>query len=244
MKRRRRAKTEDRPRVAVGYIRCSTVGQAVEGVTLEAQQTRIEKWCMGNDYELVSLQIDRGLSGKRADNRPGLQAALTEACERGAVLVVYSLSRLCRSTQDALAISERLADAGADLCSLTEAIDTTNPAGELFYTIVAAFGQFERRIIGERTAMGMQQKKAKGQFCGGSPPYGWRVGPDGVQLEPVPEEQATAARAAALRLEGRSLRAIGRILEAEGRPARGGRSWSAKVLSDILAGAPRAAAAA
>ena len=52
---------------------------------------------------------DAGISGKRADNRPGLQDALAAICERRrGALVVFSLSRLARSTKDAIAIAERL----------------------------------------------------------------------------------------------------------------------------------------
>ncbi len=37
----------------------------------EAQRAKIEAWCLANDYELVSIHTDAGLSGGRADNRPG-----------------------------------------------------------------------------------------------------------------------------------------------------------------------------
>ena len=83
---------------AVGYVRVSTELQAQEGISLEAQQARIRAWCEGNGYTLAGIHIDAGLSGSRSDNRPGLQAALSEACRTKAALVVYSLSRLARST--------------------------------------------------------------------------------------------------------------------------------------------------
>src|SRR5689334_15854067 len=97
---------------AIGYVRVSTEEQANEGVSLEAQQARIAAWCLANDFELVELFIDAGLSGKRADNRPALHTAIDAACRSKAVLVVYSLSRLARSTRDTLAIAERLDKAG------------------------------------------------------------------------------------------------------------------------------------
>src|SRR3712207_4498824 len=99
---------------AIGYVRVSTEGQAVEGVSLEAQQERIRQWSALNGYTLTALHVDSGLSGCRSDNRPGLQLALSQACKQKAALVVYSLSRLARSTKDALCISDRLAKHGAD----------------------------------------------------------------------------------------------------------------------------------
>lgn len=238
---KRRAETVNP--VAVGYVRVSTAGQADEGVSLDAQRAKIEAWCAANGYELAGVHVDAGLSGKRADNRPGLQAALTEACGRRGAFVVYSLSRMARSTRDALVISDRLAKAGTDLVSLSERIDTTSAAGKMVFRMLAVLAEFERDLIAERTSGAMAYKRGRGEYTGGSAPYGWRVGADGVILEADPVEQATLARAAELRAEGWSLRAIGRRLEAEGRPARGGR-WHAKTIQALLESAPRATEAA
>jgi site-specific DNA recombinase len=76
-------------------------GQVVESVARDAQDTKIRAWCELNGYELAGVHIDAGISGSRADNRPALQDALTN-CAKGDVLVVYSLSRLARSTRDTL----------------------------------------------------------------------------------------------------------------------------------------------
>lgn len=73
---------------AVGYTRVSSEGQAQDGVSLDAQRSRIEAWCLASGYELIAVHVDAGLSGGRADNRPALQAALAEACKQKAVLVV------------------------------------------------------------------------------------------------------------------------------------------------------------
>src|SRR5574337_797514 len=116
---------------AIGYVRVSTEDQAHNGVSLEAQQERIEAWAKVNRADLLAVHVDRGLSGKRADNRPALQAALAQACCNRAALVVYSLSRLSRSIKDTCAIGERLAKAGATLVSLTEQLDGTTASGRL-----------------------------------------------------------------------------------------------------------------
>src|SRR5262249_43698079 len=78
---------------ASGYIRVSTVGQSKEGVSLDAQQERIRAWALANGYDLMQVHVDAGLSGKRADNRPGLQAALAEVCKaQGALVDVFAFS--------------------------------------------------------------------------------------------------------------------------------------------------------
>ena len=73
---------------AVAYCRVSTDGQAADGVSLGAQKAKARAWCELNSYRLAAVHTDAGISGKNASNRPGLQAALDEACKRRGALVV------------------------------------------------------------------------------------------------------------------------------------------------------------
>ena len=109
---------------AIGYIRVSTTEQASEGVSLEAQRAKIAAWAVANDYELVAIHEDAGITGTSMEKRAGLQAAIA-ATGKGMALVAYSFSRLARSTADMLEIASGLEKKGADLVSLTEKIDTT-----------------------------------------------------------------------------------------------------------------------
>ena len=62
-------------------------------------------------------------------------------------MVVWKLDRLSRSLKDVLHIMERIAQAGAGFRSLTEAIDTTTPAGRMMMQMVGSFAEFERAMI-------------------------------------------------------------------------------------------------
>ena len=200
-------------KTAVAYVRVSTEDQATEGVSIEAQQAKLAAWCLVNDCELLATHIDAGLSGGRADNRPGLQAAIDQACKSGSVLVVYSLSRLARSTKDTIAIGEQLDKAGADLVSLSEKIDTTSAAGKMVFRMLAVMAEFERDQVSERTSMAMAHKKAKGERVG-TIPYGYNLAADGVNLERNEAEQAVIAMIGELRGRGLSYRAIAAELTA------------------------------
>lgn len=228
---------------AIGYTRVSTTEQAEKGISLDAQAARIRDWCQRNNHDALTIESDEGISGKRADNRPALQRALDAVCEERGVLVVYSLSRLCRSTRDALDIAERLKQAGAHLASLTEAIDTTTAMGEFFFTVMAALGQLERRLAGERTSEALRHKRAKGEKMGGIAPFGFQSvdsglrTPDGrpvMQLEPLPHEQDVIDSIQSMRDQGQTYRAIADRLNGNGTPTRKGAAWSAKVIRDIL----------
>jgi len=192
---------------AIAYVRVSTTLQVTDGVSLEAQQAKINAWCEANDAELAGVFCDAGISGKRADNRPQLQAALDAVCKCGGVLVVYSLSRLARSTKDTIAIGERLQKANADLVSLSEKIDTTSAAGKMMFRLLAVLAEFERDLISERVTTVMTHKKALGERVG-KVPFGFDLGGDGVSLIANEKEQAILDDIRQLRAGGLSLRAI------------------------------------
>src|SRR5215471_6734350 len=106
-------------------------------------------------------------SGGRWD-RPELHRLLDQL-RKGDVLVVWKLDRLSRSLRDVLTIMERLAEASAGFRSLTEALDTTTPAGRMMMQMVGAFAEFERAMLRERTKAGLDAARQEGRI-GGRPP--------------------------------------------------------------------------
>jgi DNA invertase Pin-like site-specific DNA recombinase len=221
-------------KTAIGYVRVSTEGQATEGVSLDAQQAKIQAWCLANDVELGNVFIDAGLSGKRADNRPQLQAALDDVCRTGGVLIVYSLSRLARSTRDTITISERLDKAGADLVSLSEKLDTTSAAGKMVFRMMAVLAEFERDQISERTSTAMAHKKSKGERVG-TVPFGFDLSSDGVTLVKNRREQAALELMCLLRESGMSLPKIAALLTRKGiRTKQGAEAWTPKTVSRLI----------
>lgn len=217
---------------AIGYVRVSTEGQAQDGVSLDAQTARISAWCQANGYSLLSIEQDAGISGGRADNRPGLQRALTQASKHKAALVVYSLSRMSRSIKDTLSISEQLNKAGADLVSLSERIDTTSASGRMVFAMLTVLNQFEREQIGERTAAALAHLRQQGRRISGKVPYGFSL--DGDSLVPNHIEQEAITLMQRLRLAGLSLRRIAAELTRRGVVSKSGAAWSATVIRSIL----------
>ncbi len=103
-------------------------------------------------------------SGGRWD-RPELHRMLDQLRE-GDTVVVWKLDRLSRSLKDVLHLMDRIAVAGAGFRSLTEAIDTTTPAGRMMMQMVGSFAEFERAMIRERTSAGLAQARAEGRVGG------------------------------------------------------------------------------
>lgn len=219
---------------AIGYIRVSTEGQVVDGVSLDAQRAKIEAWCQVNDFELAGVFVDAGISGKRADNRPELQAALTAVAKHRGALVVYSLSRLARSTKDTIAISELLSKAGADLVSLSEKIDTTTAAGKMVFQMLAVLAEFERNQISERTTVAMAHMRDQGRFLG-QVPFGYDLAEDGETLIANQDELEAVELIQSLHRKGYSLRSIASELQGANIPTKGGKkTWTHTTVQSIL----------
>lgn len=231
---------------AFGYVRVSTADQAEEGVSVDAQPEKIRQYCALHGLELVNIFADEGLSGKRADNRPGLQQAMAAVCKARGVLVVYSLSRFARSTRDCIALAQQLDRSGADLVSITQTIDTTTPMGRFFFTMIAALDQLEREQIGERTSLAMNYLRFQERVISGRVPYGYDAVEDGIhetgkkkgkkkhKLVLNVGEQATLQAIRIARESGKSLRTIAADLNAVGIKPRAGKKWHASSVRSVL----------
>ena len=135
-----------------GYARVSTKTQE-----LKTQIRSLE------DAKSDHIFSDK-LSGKNR-NRPQLEEMLG-LLKKGDSVVVTKLDRLGRSTLDVCKIAQEIGDAGADLIFLEQGIDTSTPAGRLMFQMFAAFAEFERSMIVERTMLGRETAIAAGKKMG------------------------------------------------------------------------------
>ena len=165
----------------VGYARVSTLDQNPD-LQLDALKAA---GCR-------KLFVEKA-SGARQD-RAQLAAAL-DYLREGDTLVVWKLDRLARSMKQLIEVVDQLKVRGIGFCSLTETIDTTTAAGELFFHVFGALAQFERSIIRERTKAGLTAALARGRK-GGRPP---KVQADDIQaaLALLRDPQISVRKAAA-----------------------------------------------
>ena len=131
----------------------------------ETQATRMQETALRAAG--VERVFTEQASGGRWD-RPQLHRLLDQL-RRQDVVVVWKLDRLSRSLKDLLHIMERIAQAEAGFRSLTEAIDTTTPAGRMLMQMVGSFAEFERAMIRERTQAGLALARAEGRRGGRRP---------------------------------------------------------------------------
>ncbi|MGB6064336.1 MAG: recombinase family protein [Desulfomonilaceae bacterium] len=227
----------------VGCVRVSSAEQAKEGLSLAMQGRKITAYCENNELELVCIYFDGGISAKDIKHRPAFKAAL-DLVYSGQVdgIVVYKLDRAFRNTKEALATVEKLGKLGHDFVSVSEKIDTTTAMGKLFFTMMAAFAQFERDVTSERTTVVMQDKQDRQEKTGGHVPFGFQVeekaqpGKDRLLkvLIPEPTEQKIIARIHELKAAGHGYRSIASELNREGYKTRTGVAWSHKTVIKIM----------
>ncbi|WP_368499994.1 recombinase family protein [Herbiconiux sp. A18JL235] len=143
----------------IGYARVSTNQQVTDRQLADLLAAGVRR---------DDIYVDRGVSGARA-SRPEFDRAL-DALHDGDTLVITTLDRLGRSTQNMLAFAEKLGDRGAGLRVLNLGggdVDTRTPMGAMVFTVMSALAQMELDIKRERIGDSVTKRRAAGKDLGG-----------------------------------------------------------------------------
>lgn len=210
-------------RPVAAYLRVSTDEQALG---LAAQRSAIEHWAAAAGVHVAAWCVDEGVSGAAPlERRPGLVRALAIAGRKGVVVV----ARRDRLARDPLVAMTAERSVGAIVSA--DAATPDGPAGALVRGILDNVAAFERELIRARTRAALAAKASRGERTSGHAPLGWRVGADGIRLEPVPAELAALATMRELAVEGHGPCEIAARLDPAA--SRTGR-WHARTVGRLL----------
>lgn len=137
----------------IGYARVSDSSQ-----NLDVQREALGKAGIDKLFEEKK-------SGRSADDRPELQAAI-EFARDGDTILVTKLDRLARSVRDLHNILASLDENKVGFKCLDQSIDTTSSTGRLTIAILGAVASFELDIRAERQAEGIRLAREKGVYQG------------------------------------------------------------------------------
>jgi DNA invertase Pin-like site-specific DNA recombinase len=145
------------------YVRVSSGEQHTE-----AQERALREYIQRRGW--LQHKIYRDKRTGTAASRPGLDELLKD-CRRRAldVVVVWKFDRFARSLKNLIAGLELCRALGIDFVSVTEAVDTSLPAGEMLFQMIGAVAQFERSLIAERVKSGLANARANGKILGRPP---------------------------------------------------------------------------
>lgn len=143
-----------------GYARVSTVGQAKDGNSLEAQ----EKLLKENGVEKIFIDTFTGTKIER----PELNKLLS-VLNKGDTIVVTKLDRLGRSLSKTAELINELMEQGITINVLNLGVLNSNSTNTLLRNILLAFAQFERDMIVERTMEGKAIAKTREGYREGRP---------------------------------------------------------------------------
>jgi DNA invertase Pin-like site-specific DNA recombinase len=175
------------PSRAAIYARVSTTNH---GQDVNLQTRELEQFAQARGWCLVDSYLDLGISGSK-DKRPQLDRLMGDAHKRRFdIVIVWRFDRFARSVSHLLRALETFSALGIAFVSLSEQMDTTTPTGKMIFTVLGAVAELERSLIVERVRAGLRNARAKGKTLG------------------RPRVIVDAARIAALRAQGLSLRAI------------------------------------
>lgn len=217
----------------IGYVRASTDEQET---TLLAQEEKIREFCKINNFDLVDILIDKGVSGGTdIYSRPeGSKIKQLVKSKEIQAVVIIKLDRMFRSVSNALSMAEEWEKKNVGLYILDfsgQVMDTSTAIGKIIFTMLSAVAEFERNLTGERTKAVLAHKKKNGKKYS-QVPFGFN---ERDKTLIVNNEEIKIVEEVISRFNtGESLRVIANSLNDRGVRTKKGRYWHASSVRNIV----------
>lgn len=207
----------------IGYVRVSSEIQKRKNNSIPLQKKKIKEYCSLNDFDLIDVYEDDGVSGMSIDKRNGFKS-MVEFMKENKIdgIVVWSLSRLGRKMKDVVEFMDFLKSNNIGFFSIKENLSNDDKIGSLIMNILSSINEFEVEVIRERIKDVKRNKKENGEVYGRMM-YGYD-NVNGKMIENK-EEKRIIRRVKNFRSRGWSWRRISNKLNDEGVKSKEGKLW-------------------
>lgn len=157
---------------AVIYARFSSHSQNEQSI--EGQLRDNHAWAKQQGVTVIEEYVDRALSGTR-DARPDFQRMIKDASKRQFnMVIVWKLDRFARNRYDSAIYKAQLKKYGVRVVSVKENI-SDSPEGIILEGLLESMAEYYSANLSQNIRRGQRDSIAKGRFCGGTVPYGYKA---------------------------------------------------------------------
>jgi len=171
---------EAQVRQAALYVRVSSLGQVKDGYSLQFQEQILREFCQREGLTIAGVYREGGQSGSSTKRKELIRLIEDARQSRFDTVLIFRVDRFSRDPVDLLALVRELEAKRIKLRSVTEAVDASDPAGELMLTILGAIGKFVRQNIIQNAMLGKTKRAETGKYTGGKVPFGYAVDEAGM----------------------------------------------------------------
>lgn len=156
------------------YVRVSTEEQKKHGLSVDSQITALNDFCKANNYKVVDLYNDAGISArKRYTKRPALLQLLEDVKQNKIDIILFTkLDRWFRSVADYYEVQAVLDENNVPWKAIWEDYETETSSGVFKVNIMLSVAQSEADRTSERIKSVFDYKREQGEYVG-SAPYGY-----------------------------------------------------------------------